>query len=102
MAQIGARRRGATAVEWGIIALTFLYLVLGIIDLGIAVMQYNSVAEAARSGARCAIVHGNTAQGDALYPRKTTTWGPTSVTTKGNDGSEISNAIRPYFGGMDA
>jgi Flp pilus assembly protein TadG len=95
-------RRGATAVEFAIIALTFLYLILGIIDMGIAVMQYNSVAEAARTGARQAIVHGNTAQGDSLYPRKTTTWGPTSVTTTGNDGSEISNAIRPYFGGMDA
>jgi Flp pilus assembly protein TadG len=89
-------------VEFGIVALTFIYLVLGIIDMGIAVMQYNSVAEAARAGARCAIVHGNTAQGDALWPRKTTTWGPTSVTTTGNDGSETSNAVRPYFGGMDA
>ncbi len=39
----------------------FLFLVLGMMDLGIAVQRRNLVAEAARMGARQAIVHGSDA-----------------------------------------
>ena len=54
-----ADRRGATLVEAVICILAFLTLVLGMLDLGITVSRYNTVAEAARLGARMAIVHGS-------------------------------------------
>jgi hypothetical protein len=51
-------RRGVTLVEAAIVLLVFLMLVLGMLDLGLGVLQYNSVSHAARQGARQAIVHG--------------------------------------------
>lgn len=54
-------RHGAVLVEAAITLPVFLMLVLGIIDLGIAVQRYNLCAEAARIGARMAIVHGSDA-----------------------------------------
>lgn len=63
------RRRGAAAVEMALILLIFLTLVLGMLDLGIGVFRYHLVAQAARQGARQAIVHGSRA--DRLGP-----WGP--------------------------
>lgn len=56
-----ADRRGATLVEAVICILAFLTLVLGMLDLGITVARYNTVAEAARLGARIAIVRGSKA-----------------------------------------
>lgn len=54
-------RRGAVLVEAAITLPVFLLLVFGLIDLGIAVQRYNLCAEAARIGARMAIVHGSDA-----------------------------------------
>lgn len=56
-----ADRRGATLVETVICILAFLTLVLGMLDLGLTVARYNTVAEAARMGARIAIVRGSKA-----------------------------------------
>jgi Flp pilus assembly protein TadG len=52
------RRLGATLLEAAITLPIFLLLVFGVLDLGIAVARYNTLAEAARTGARLAIVHG--------------------------------------------
>lgn len=39
----------------------FLMLVLGMLDLGVGILHYNTVAAAARMGGRAAIVHGSLA-----------------------------------------
>ncbi len=48
--------RGQTLVEFAVVALAFLLMMVGILDLGRAVYAYNAIANAAREGARCAIV----------------------------------------------
>jgi Flp pilus assembly protein TadG len=54
-------RRGAAAVEAAIVLPVFLLIVLGVIDLGAAVFRYNTLSQAARHGARQAMVHGDLA-----------------------------------------
>jgi len=81
-------------VEFAIVVLVFATLVLGMLDLGYGVFQYHIVAEAARQGARQAIVHGGLA--DRLGP-----WGPASYSGNGNDTHPLAEAIRPYLVGLD-
>jgi Flp pilus assembly protein TadG len=52
------RERGIVVVESAMVLMTFFIITLGMIELGIGVWIYNSVAHAAREGARYAIVHG--------------------------------------------
>jgi Flp pilus assembly protein TadG len=54
------RRRGAAAVEMALIMPVFLMLVFGIIEFGRAMMVSNMVTNAAREGARMAILDGST------------------------------------------
>lgn len=55
---LGARRaRGQTLVEFALVVPIFLLIVLGLFDVGRAVFNYNTVANAAREGARVAIVN---------------------------------------------
>jgi hypothetical protein len=90
-----ADRRGATVVEMAIVVSVFLTLVLGMLDLGIAVFRYHLLAQAARQGARQAIVHGSMA--DRLGP-----WGPaTYAGTADVEGHPIVAAIRPFLVGLD-
>jgi Flp pilus assembly protein TadG len=51
--------RGQSLVEFALILPLFLILLMGILDLGRGVAAYNSVANAARSAARVAIVDQN-------------------------------------------
>ena len=60
-------RRGTTLVETVISLLAFILVVLGMLDLGIGVMRSNTVSEAARIGARMAIVHGSKAPTAASF-----------------------------------
>lgn len=87
-------RRGATAVELAIVVMVFLTLVLGMLDLGLGVYRHNLLAQAARQGARQAIVHGDMA--DRLGP-----WGPASYSGTAADGSPIALAIQPLLAGID-
>src|SRR5579884_1397433 len=50
------RERGQTLVEMALVLPVFLLFVMGIFDLGRAVLLGNTVAEAARQGARYAVV----------------------------------------------
>jgi hypothetical protein len=52
----------------------FTILTSGILDLGMAVFRYNILANAARQGARRAIVHGQLAP-----PLTVGVWGPTTI-----------------------
>lgn len=87
-------RRGASAVEMSIVVFVFLVLVLGMLDLGLGVFRYNTFAQAARQGARQAIVHGSMA--DRLG-----TWGPAPYSGLASDAHPIAAAIRPSLAGSD-
>lgn len=54
-------RRGATTVESAVVLLVLLLLIFGALDVGLAVVRYNAVSEAARRAARSVIVRGNKA-----------------------------------------
>jgi len=47
---------GAVAVEFGLVAMTFIVLLLGIMDFGVAFWQWNSASKALELGARLAAV----------------------------------------------
>ena len=55
------RSRGQSLVEFALVIPIFLVLLMAIVDIGRAIWAQNSVAAAAREGARYAIVHGGTA-----------------------------------------
>ncbi|MCH8042664.1 MAG: pilus assembly protein [Planctomycetes bacterium] len=88
-------RRGAVAVETAIIALVFLTLVLGMLELSIAVFRYNIVSQGARQAARLAIVRGE------LAPPKLDEWGPATYTSGANSGNAVTETIKPYLTGLD-
>lgn len=92
------RRRGAQAVEAAIVLTLFVTLVLGMIDLGMGVLRYNTVSQAARIVVRRAIVHGSLAT--AAFGGS---WGPTTYTGKGSDGDAIMTELKRVnaFMGLD-
>jgi Flp pilus assembly protein TadG len=49
---------GSTMVEFSLIAFMFIIVLLGVVEMGRMVLVYTTVANAARAGARYAIVHG--------------------------------------------
>ncbi len=55
-----ARRRGAAAVEFALVAIPFLFLVFTMIEFGRYVMIYQILTDAAREGARKAVVESAT------------------------------------------
>jgi Flp pilus assembly protein TadG len=50
--------RGQALVEFALVGVVFFLLVFGMIDVGRAVWNYNTLSQATREGARYAIVHG--------------------------------------------
>jgi Flp pilus assembly protein TadG len=57
----GRARRATTVTELAITLPVVLVLLLGVIDFSLAIYAYGTVSEAARCGARYAIVHGSLA-----------------------------------------
>ena len=53
------RRRGATMVEFALFFMIFIVLSLFLMDFGLAIWTHETLAHAARAGARYAIVHGS-------------------------------------------
>lgn len=78
-------RRGVTTLEFALVAPMVLMVLIGLVDLCIAIFAYNTTAEAARAGARYAVVHGS---------RATTPVGPAP-----NNGS-VEQVVRSYAPGM--
>jgi hypothetical protein len=66
-------------------------IVFGILDVGIAVLRYNSLSGAARRLARTALVHG------AMAEPQHTIWGPDEYSAAASDNSEIAAAVRPLL-----
>jgi Flp pilus assembly protein TadG len=52
------RRRGQALVEFALVLPIFLIMLMAVVDIGRAIWAQNSLAAAAREGARYAIVHG--------------------------------------------
>lgn len=83
------RRSGSAILEGTIVLGVFLTIIFAMLDVGIAVMRENTLAEAARRLARGAIVHGK------LAPPEYSEWGPQTYAGHAGDGSEMAEAICP-------
>ena len=91
------KRIGVTSVEFSFVAMVFLTVVFGMLELSIAVFQYHVVSQAARHGARLAIVRGELAS--ALGKWDPRILGNThSALLSAND--PISNLVRPFAAGI--
>ena len=90
-------RVGVTSVEFSLVAMVFLTAVFGMLELSIAVFQYHAVSQAARHGARLAIVRGELAT--ALGKWDPSVLGNTHSALLSAD-DPISNLIRPYTAGI--
>ena len=87
-------RRGAATTEAALVLPVFLTLVLGAIDVSVGVARYNSLSQAARHGARQAVVHGNQARaGWNGGP-----WGPDTIDQPATAaGVPAVDAVRPML-----
>ena len=103
-------RRGTTLLEAVLTITALLTLILGTIDLGMAVFRQQVLSQAARQGVRKAIVHGKLAPSgwnggpwgpSSSYPTLTdpTTW--TYTVNANNSTDYIAQAIKPSLSGMD-
>lgn len=94
-----AIRRGAAIVELAIVLMVFLILVLGMIDLGLAILRQQLLSEASRQGVRQAIIHGKLAPSGLPGGGP---WGPTSVDVLASSSDHpIIEHIRPFLIQMD-
>ncbi len=87
------RQRGQALVEFSLVAIVFFMLVLGVIDVGRAVWNYNTLAQATREGTRYAIVHGaNSSQpsgpGGAYY-------------TPPNTDTKVTQTVQQFGSGLN-
>jgi hypothetical protein len=77
------RRSGVAALENAfVLPVTFL-LLFALLDLGLATVRYNSLAETARQVARGVIIHGS------LAPALIGTWGPGEFNGTAADGHDM-------------
>ena len=82
------RRKGMSMIEAVLTTTALLTLCLGTIDLGVAVFRQHALTEAARQGARQAIVHGSKAT-------QLGTW------TAGNYQTPLRQFVLPLLPGID-
>lgn len=85
-------RRGVAAVEGALVVSVFLFILFGMLDLGLLVLQYNMLTEGTRHLARSAMVHGAKASSGA------TAWGPAIVTGNAADGSQYAKVLQQELG----
>jgi Flp pilus assembly protein TadG len=81
-------RAGATVLECAFVLPIVLVMLFALLDLGIAAVRYNALAEASRRIAREAIIHGS------LAPTDSETWGPTEFVGTAADSSQIVSSVR--------
>jgi Flp pilus assembly protein TadG len=67
--------RGSTLVEFSLVGFMFIIVLLGVVEIGRMVLVFTTVANAARAGARYAIVHG----GERSGPGATGVDGPSGL-----------------------
>ncbi len=78
------REGGESLVEFSLVSIVFFLLIFGMIDVGRAVWNYNTLAQATREGTRYAIVHGENSTdpsgpGSAYYTPPSTDTNVTQV-----------------------
>jgi hypothetical protein len=81
-------RKAACAAESAFVLPVVLFVLFSILDLGLATIRYNSLADASRRIAREAIIHGSLARAEVG------SWGPASFTGTAADDSPICESIR--------
>jgi Flp pilus assembly protein TadG len=84
---------GQGLVEISLVGLIFIAIVLGVIEGGRAVWNYNTLAQAAREGARYAVVHGSKSS-DPSGP------GSTHFTSPDQD-AMVDEIVRRFASGLD-
>lgn len=83
-------------VEAVVILFVFLLLIFGMLDLAVGVFRYHLVSNAARQGARLAIVHGK------LAPPEMAEWGPATIDAAATATDiPIIAELQPLLIGMD-
>lgn len=87
--------RGVTIVESAFVLSTLLLILLTMLDLGLAVLSYNSLSAAARRTAREAIVRGEQA------PPERTAWGPDAYDGTAADATEQAGLVRTSLAALD-
>ncbi|HEV8416340.1 MAG TPA: TadE family protein [Bryobacteraceae bacterium] len=75
------RARGQTLVEFALVAILTVILLLSVVEISRMVLVYTTVANAARTGARYAIVHGATRTGSGVDGPSGPTGNPPQVLT---------------------
>lgn len=88
------RERGQALVEFAVVGVVFFIVVFGLIDVGRAVWNYNTLAQATREGTRYAIVHGAHSS-DPSGPGSTHFTAPTTD-------AMVTAEVQQYAGGLDA
>ena len=88
-------RRGATIIECALTLPVLLFILFAILDLGIATVRYNTLAEVARRIAREAAIHG------ALVPEDLRAWGAAEFQGTVADSSELVAKARNVTPTMD-
>jgi Flp pilus assembly protein TadG len=68
------KERGQALVEFSLVIIVFIPIVFGIFDGGRLIFAYNAVANAAREGARVAIVNQSTSGTDTCDTTSATAW----------------------------
>ena len=87
---------GATAVEAAIVLPIALLALFAILDLGLATLRYNTLAEAARRLARAA-----TMRGEETPTEIGSNWGPAPIIATAADAIDPAVTIRPLLPTMD-
>jgi len=88
-------RTGSTILECAIVLPVLFVILFAMLDLGIAAVRYNSLAEASRRIAREAILHGS------LAPEASGTWGPDEFSGTVADSSELVDPARGMIPTME-
>lgn len=81
-------RRGATVVESAILLPVLILVLFAMLDLGLAAVRYNSLAEASRRIAREAIKHGS------LSAEWSDMWGTAEYSGNAADGSDFVAPVK--------
>src|SRR6266404_4649023 len=90
------RQRGATLVEFAIAATVFLTVMFAVLEFGRALWVHNALADAARRGARYAVVH---PESDAASVKNVVVYGdPAGGSTPLVDNLTTSNVNVTYSG----
>jgi hypothetical protein len=98
------KRRGAAVLEMVIVLFWFLVLTMCMLDFGVAVFRYHILSQAARHGARRAIVHGEMASplgvwGHDIIDRVPIT--ATGIPIVGHGGTDDTDGLKRMLIGCD-